>query len=53
MTLQKVEKPDAKCYDVFRDELSDTIVGIHGHREHAEEFLKLLPHMSREKRLRS
>ncbi len=24
----------AKCYDVFRDELSDTIAGIHGAREH-------------------
>ena len=42
----------AKCYDVFRSALSDTIVGIHGHREHTGRVpKKLLPHMSREKKI--
>ena len=42
----------AKCYEVFRDELDETVVGIHGRREHTGRVPSgFISHMSLERRL--
>lgn len=42
----------AKCYDVFRSELSRTIIGIHGRREHTGRTPKgFIAQMSLEKKI--
>ena len=42
----------AECYKTFRSELADTVIGLHGRREHIGRTpKKLIGHMSREKKI--